>query len=226
MSRRIHLAMPAWRLPACALACAVLSSCAAFAPESPPSHLVDREGIDIVSTAGGRQLVYIKDKGVRERFCYGPGVDLALTQSSSTELGVPMPHGSTGVGRASGTGAMDLGGRSPAVLITREILYRACELTLNIEADGPTTLAIYGRLLGSLERIIASQQGSGAAAASVAPTIAPPATPAPASSSATSSSGSIWGDSSDPSTWTTPPSPAPSPAPSPSPTPKPKPDKK
>jgi hypothetical protein len=93
------------------------------------------------------------------------------------------------------------------VLISRELMYRACELSLNINADTALTLQIYERFLRSLEEIAKHQTGAGVAAKAgtagdtrIIPPLAPP--PAP---------------STDPNVTSTSPSPGRPPFPLPSP---------
>ena len=69
------------------------------------------------------------------------------------------------IGEDVSRGAMSLGGRNPGVLIAHELLYRACELSLNLNADSALTLKIYERFLQSLELVVKAQTGTGVVAA-------------------------------------------------------------
>lgn len=138
--------------------------------------LVDRGGIDTIGAPADRVQIVLKDATSGERFCKGPGPDTATTASSGISLGVSslgLPA-KEAISDSANRGALDLGGRSPAVLLVREIFYRFCELTLNTNASQETAVSIYKITLDAVERIAASQSGLGSAPSSAAP---PPAKP-------------------------------------------------
>lgn len=131
--------------------------------------LFDRDGVDIVTTSSSRQMVMIKDKDSTERFCRGPEPDASLTTSGGLSLSLPAGLGGRAIGGQTQQDSLALGGRSPAVLITREILFRACELAMNINADPEKTLAIYREFLQIAQQIAATQTQAGSAALSSRP---------------------------------------------------------
>ena len=61
----------------------------------------------------------------------------------------------------SSSGAVTLGGRDPTVLITRELMFRACELTLNTNAKPEAAVKIYVDTLKALLKIIKVHKGLG-----------------------------------------------------------------
>ena len=54
---------------------------------------------------------------------------------AGAHLSVPAGAGSVSIGDQESIGSMTMGGRSPAVLITSELLYRACEFSNNFNLD-------------------------------------------------------------------------------------------
>lgn len=136
--------------------------------------LIDREGLDIVAADAGRQLTFMKDRKSTERICMGPPPDFSRTAGSGISLGVPTPSGGAmGVGRNLSQGALDLGGRDPALLMARELLYRACELASNTNADAATERSIYERFLRAIIEIAKYQQGAGSIPQGAEPVPAP-----------------------------------------------------
>ncbi len=180
-----------------ALAAAVLSlaSCVTGPAASRPTEgkFYDREGVDVILSPADTQSVYFKDLGSRERYCRSPQPDSVATFSEGVSVGSPIGAG-RGVGEDFSRGALSLGGRNPAVLISRELMYRACELSLNLNADTALTLQIYERFLRSLEEITKTQTGAGAAAKAGTAgdtRIIPPLTPpAPSTDPSVTSTGS------------------------------------
>ena len=168
----------------CVLSASVLSGCANSSPGSRRSEtVIDRAGVDIIASDSTRQLTYLKERSSTERFCRGPGADAVTTASQGVSAQIPLRGSSVGLGEESTNGAVDLGGRNPAVLIARELMYRACELASNTNADAATERQIYLQFLQAIATISKVQIGSGIAALASEPVtpvlLAPPPAPAP-----------------------------------------------
>jgi hypothetical protein len=163
MKIKTHEAMPRWKaLFCCTLAVWALLGCANSSPGSRRSEtVIDRIGVDVVASDSTRQLTYLKESGSKERFCRGPGADAITTASQGVSAQIPLRGSSVGVGEETTNGAVDLGGRNPAVLITRELMYRACELASNTNADGPAERQIYMQFLQVVLAISKVQTGTG-----------------------------------------------------------------
>ena len=123
--------------------------------------MVDRDGIDAMVMTEDQEVTYIKKPGDLERICASRGADSVATSESAIVLGFSGGGGGENLGEQTGRGELGLGGRSPSVLITRELLYRACELTNNLNTDEATTIEIYKMFLQSLERIVKANLGVG-----------------------------------------------------------------
>lgn len=176
-----------WKvLSCCVFAAWALSGCAnSQSANGQRETLIDRAGVDILASDSTRQLTYMKESGTKERFCRGPGADSIRTASEGVSVQLPLRGSSAGVGEERTTGAVDLGGRNPAVLIARELMYRACELASNTNADGATERQIYMQFLQAVTAISKVQIGAGIAALASEPAAPvllppPPAPPAPA----------------------------------------------
>jgi hypothetical protein len=174
-------------LSCCVLGALTLAGCAGSPSTRQKETVIDRGGVDIIASDSTRQLTYLKERNSTERFCRGPGADSISTASEGVSLQLPLRGSSAGVGEETTSGAVDLGGRNPAVLITRELMYRACELASNTNADGATERQIYMQFLQAVAAISKVQLGTGIAAFAsepAAPVLLAP--PAPASALPTS----------------------------------------
>lgn len=121
----------------------------------PPMHsVVDRNGLDIIIEDASKKATILKDPSTNERYCRAPDPDFATGQSNSMSLGV-----GTGpsVGMSSGETDDSLGGRTPVVLLTRELMYRACELSLNLNSDTALTKEIYWKFLQTVDLAVKVQ---------------------------------------------------------------------
>ncbi len=143
-----------------------LASCQSFGPATTQ---IKRDGIDIISTNSDQKLSYIKTRGNNEIFCAPREGDIADTYSSGASLGLSVTGKSESVSDSSGKGAISLGGRNPEVLLARELLFRACELASNTNADGPQAVQIYSLFLDKMIEMSQSISGTGTSPQSSSP---------------------------------------------------------
>lgn len=147
--------------------CVGLEGCVAGQRAKPV--VIERDGVTSISTSAELQTAYVKNRMHSERFCAGPGTDAVSTAVSGLSLGVTGAGTGEEVGESSKRGAMALGGRNPEVLLARELLYRACELSMNLNADQALTMQIYERFLQAITTMASSQTGMGTTSLSVDP---------------------------------------------------------
>lgn len=91
---------------------------------------------------------YVRPNESTVQFCAEPAPDVALQSlvKVTENLKATTPSGIQVEGSASGEFAakvIQLAGRTQLVLLAREMLYRACELTLNHDTDKNTAVALY-----------------------------------------------------------------------------------
>lgn len=127
-------------------------------------------GLEVLTVPEGQRVMLVKSPEDRERVCSPRESDQGLSFSEGLSLGLPGVGGSGGgsIGGAVGDHAVALGSPTAVVQMARELLFRACELSLNLDADAAATREIYERFLLTLERI--------------APVLPAPTPPAPAAS--------------------------------------------
>lgn len=131
-----------------------LTSCSAH------KHSINKlegDGMTMIHTPSDMQTSYVKSKESYVRFCTETDVDFSKTKSSGFTLGAS----GESIGDESAQGALTLGGRDPAVLIARELMFRACEFILNVNADQRLGLKVYAGTLDSIIKITKYQQISG-----------------------------------------------------------------
>ncbi len=128
----------------------LLSGCAATIPKP---EKIQTSGINSLITTADHQVAYLKTLGDLQRMCGARPTDSVATDNSGVTLGFSQLSQTESIGTSSGRGELALGGRSPAVLITRELLYRACELTNNLNMNEKTSIDVYKMFLESLQII-------------------------------------------------------------------------
>ena len=132
-----------------------ISGCGSLISSEDNVHTV--KGITVVHSKSSEQFSYVKDHKDLARFCAETNTDAQSTSSGGFSLGAA----GESIGDETSTGAVTLGGRDPTVLITRELMFRACELTLNINAEAGDAVKIYADTLKALLTIVQVHKGVG-----------------------------------------------------------------
>lgn len=140
----------------------ILSGCSVNG--TPTSKEIDRDGIDAVVIDNSTKATYIKQHGHSERFCGYRESDTEAISAEGLSLGFSTAAGQENIGAQAGGSTMALGGRSPMVLILREMLYRACELSMNLNTDKKDTMAIYKLFFEQTKALAAMEKKTGSAA--------------------------------------------------------------
>lgn len=131
-------------------------------PQQPEVDFAEHGGIDqanreiglqVLTIPEGQRVMLIKSPDDVERVCSPRESDQGLSFSEGLSLSLPGGADSVGVGESMGDQAVALGHPKAVVQLARELLFRACELSLNLNADAAETREIYERFLATLEAV-------------------------------------------------------------------------
>ena len=133
-----------------------LTACAT-GPSEPYRHQIN--GTHFTYKTSDLQSAYMKENSNPVRYCADRMADVADSRDVKFGIGFGAEETSDGAGES----AVGLGGRNPAVLITRELLYRACEISINHNLSKEETLEVYYRFLNAAIDISKTQTSQGTA---------------------------------------------------------------
>ncbi len=153
-----------------------LSTCIAFVALT--GCATQQEKIDLSNeqaTANGITLVsnhpevintYIKPQNASSVYCLEPDPDVAASFGGSLSLGGSYGGSNDTLSASDSDSVVTTGGLSPMVLVVRELMYRACELAMNTNANKQETLDIYKQFLSTVEALSGDFSGETGTAAS------------------------------------------------------------
>ena len=151
--------LPFFRMVLCVLVASLAGGCSSFStPVASISTTVwDRTGVDVIIEPTTVISYVMTDEKIGDQFCMSPPPDLSDASSESGGLSVK------GVSLSEGTAlsVAALGGRSPAVLISREIMYRTCELYVNSRLTKEEAIAIFKASLDHVVGVTKAQIAKG-----------------------------------------------------------------
>lgn len=139
-----------------------LAACSSLPDQTQDQRVTQFGGETVVTWPADQNHMYLKNHQGKKRICRSTPPDFALSTSAGGTLSVGGPK-SESVGMQESQSDLALGGRSPAVLIIRELMYRSCELTLNVSASDEKAEEIYFKTLEVVRQVAGSQNGSGSA---------------------------------------------------------------
>lgn len=143
------------------LAAVALSGCADL---NNVSELVSlNPGLKAFSYSDDVQNTFVKKTPNGFRMCSQPDPDAA----DSYDDGIELEAGGAkddGAGLKNSVVGSSLGGRNPEVLIVRELMFRACELSVNYDVNYKEARSIYSEFLQAAVSMSDKQTGTGAAA--------------------------------------------------------------
>jgi hypothetical protein len=101
----------------------------------------------IISTTSSISNTLVLDKKTDFVTCTAPPPDASFNQGSQASItgliNVGGANDSGGIGEGEESRETGLGGRSPAVLFSRDIFFRACEFSRNYELSKPEAIDLY-----------------------------------------------------------------------------------
>lgn len=146
----------------------LLTGCSTSNNPTPSIHT--HEGLTTFTISEDTETSLIKTPNSIQQFCAARESDAVSAPQTGFSLGFGMGGTKETVGTTSSSGALSLGGRDPLVLITREFMYRVCELSLNHNLTKEETLELYKYFLDKLIVIAPLTKTDGAASQGITPT--------------------------------------------------------
>ena len=109
----------------------------------------------VLSSTGSIGTTIVQDPNNLKKVCLGRGVEAAFEQSDTGSISVSLlsigKSDAEGASNAEKAGEEEMTGRTPAVLITRELFYRACELSINSNLDKKEALEVFYKVLNVVD---------------------------------------------------------------------------
>lgn len=126
---------------------ALLSGCTSLEYPVPKQSTLDNN--HILTTTSGQGQIYVMQRDNNHYLCSLPHPDAAFDQKDGGNIDISLI--STGGERGAGTNEdseeVELAGRTPSVLMTRELFFRACEFSSNYQLSKDEAKALYMKTL-------------------------------------------------------------------------------
>ena len=141
------------------VAALLLASCAKL--YSPTPIVTDVKENTAISSTAGLSHVFVRNDGTRSITCSQPPPDAAFDQAESGSVGLSISFGGNEkAGEEESSSELEMSGRTPAVLMSRELFYRACEFSMNFKLNKGEATTLYMKTLDSVTKVWAVEAGN------------------------------------------------------------------
>jgi hypothetical protein len=136
-----------------ASAIALLSGCTTIEYPSPKQSTLDNN--HILTTTSGQGQIYVMTRNNDHYLCSLPQPDSAFDQKDGGNVDVSLISigGDKEASSVEDSEEVELAGRTPALLMTRELFFRACEFSSNYQLNKEEAKSLY---LKTLEGVFAN----------------------------------------------------------------------
>tara|TARA_R110002124_G_scaffold104758_2_gene255083 strand:+ start:501 stop:1118 length:618 start_codon:yes stop_codon:yes gene_type:complete len=137
------------------LGIAVLSLSACSSAFEPTVKSTDIESDSVLSSLPSLSQTTITKAEAALRTCLGRGSDATFSQSDSSDISISLVSTGTSSnsdsgGNAESSGETEMSGRTPGVLIAREMFFRTCEFSNNYQLSKQEALKLYLQTLSAV----------------------------------------------------------------------------
>lgn len=138
----------------------VLASCAEVYEPKPVTSVL-KEKTAFSNTASLSHMV-IRDSKTDLITCTQPQPDAAFDQGESADVSVSLISlgGDEQGGEEEGSEEVEMAGRTPALLMTRELFYRVCEFSQNYKLDKKEAMELFNKTMDSVTEVWGTEAGN------------------------------------------------------------------
>lgn len=132
-----------------------LTGCATM--YEPKPEIIKLQNGEVVSSTAAVRHVYVLDKNSSYWICAEPPSDAAFSQTESSDIQISLisygGKGNDAGGESDESTELEMSGRSPGLLIARELLYRLNEFSYNQKLTKEEAIALYRENLAIIKSV-------------------------------------------------------------------------
>ncbi len=135
----------------------VLSLSACASPFEPKINTVGIESESVFSALPSLSQTVVKSADARLFTCLGRGADATFSQADSGDISISIistgsSSDSDKADNSQSSGETEMGGRTPGVLMAREMFYRTCEFSNNYQLSKSEAMQLYVQTLNAVSK--------------------------------------------------------------------------
>lgn len=132
------------------------SACSSIEKPSPKRFNIDPDSS--ISVTAGTSQTFVRSKSASYRLCSQPMPDVAYDKGDDADINYSFINTSSDqISAQDNSDEIEMAGRTPAILMAREIFYRTCEFSTNFGLNKQEAISLYQQTLKTIGDVWASE---------------------------------------------------------------------
>jgi len=138
----------------------LLAGCTEFFEPTP--IVTDLEQEKVISNTASLSHTFVRGEKSSYIACTQPPPDAAFSQGQAADVSISLINlgGDDEEGEEEESDELEMAGRTPTVILARELMFRACEFSQNFKLDKKEALALYEKTMAAIEKAWAIEAGN------------------------------------------------------------------
>jgi len=112
----------------------------------------------MVSKTAALSHIFVRNTDVKNRvICTQPPPDAVFSQGNAADISIFSTSKGDSSGEEEESEEIEMAGRTPAILMAREMFYRACEFSQNYKLDKKEAMDLYNKTLNTVSTVWATE---------------------------------------------------------------------
>jgi len=142
------------------VAVGALGACSKLSGPAEP-HILELKSETLITNTASSAHTFVHDRSNERIICSQPHPDAAFDEADESQTTIALISTSEDqAGMSVSTEEVELAGRTPTVLMTRELFFRACEFSYNYKLDKEEALELYNKTLDAIAETWAVEAGN------------------------------------------------------------------
>ena len=134
----------------------LISACSSIEAPSPKTFNLAADSS--ISVTAGTSQTFVRSQSANYKLCSQPMPDVAYDKGDDADINYSFINTSSDqVSAQDNSDEVEMAGRTPAILMAREIFYRTCEFSTNFGLNKQEALSLYQQTLTTVGNVWASE---------------------------------------------------------------------
>jgi hypothetical protein len=132
------------------------SACSTIEKPSPETFKIEADSS--ISVTAGTSQTFVRSQSANYQLCSQPMPDVAYDKGDDADINYSFINTSSDqISAQDNSDEVEMAGRTPAILMAREMFYRTCEFSTNFSLNKQEALSLYQQTLKTIGNVWASE---------------------------------------------------------------------
>tara|TARA_B100000809_G_scaffold262317_1_gene313035 strand:+ start:496 stop:1143 length:648 start_codon:yes stop_codon:yes gene_type:complete len=148
--------MSSYKCIAIVIVASLTSACSSIEKPSPKRFNIEPDSS--ISVTAGTSQTFVRSQSANYQLCSQPMPDVAYDKGDDADINYSFINTSSDqVSAQDNSDEVEMAGRTPAILMAREMFYRTCEFSTNFDLNKQEAISLYQQTLKTIGNVWASE---------------------------------------------------------------------